>query len=89
MKKFMVEFTDSVTGSMAGRDDGHPFRTNVTYKDKHKALTFFREKILENGKRYGWKPPKFFEMGVTEIDPDTCIREFESYEKTKNQGEGI
>lgn len=89
MKKYMVEFTASVTGSLAGRDDGQPYRTTLTQEDKFNALRIFKKKCDEKNNRYGWKPPKFYEMEVVELDPCGCLYELEQYEKTKNHGADI
>lgn len=89
MKKYMVEFTASVTGSMAGRDDGHPYRTSVTGTDRIGMIKLFKEKLDEKSRRYGWQAPKIFELEVTELVGDPLLVELEEYEKTKNHGEGI
>ena len=89
MKQYRVEYTDSVTGSMAGRDDGHPFRTSAQGADKFKMFKLYREKLDEKGKRYGWKEPKLFEVEMVELDGASAVKFVEEYEETKNLGEGI
>ena len=89
MKQYSVEFTASVTGSMAGRDDGQPYRSRKVGVNRITMLQFYKEKLDEKGKRYGWKPPKFSELYVTNIPKMIALAELEEYNKTKNNGEGI
>ena len=89
MKKYMVEYTASVTGSMAGRDDGQPYRTTKQGTDLITMLQFFRKVFNEGGKRYGWKPPAFFEMDVLELDTKWCLGELKEFEKHKDDGADI
>jgi hypothetical protein len=89
MKRYMVEYTASVTGSMAGRDDGQPYRTNAQGADKYQMFKLYKEKLEEEGKRYGWQEPVLFELDVTELAGADALDFIEQFEKTKNQGEGI
>lgn len=89
MKKYMVEFTASVTGSMAGRDDGQPYRTNKQGTDKIEMTRFYEKCMNEQGRRYGWAEPKLFEIEVTELDGGEALLELDEYEKTKDYGSGI
>lgn len=89
MKKYQVEYTASVTGSMAGRDDGQPYRTTKQGFDKIAMFRFYRDKLNEEGKRYGWQEPALFEMEINELDPAGALAYIEAFEKTQNNGEGI
>lgn len=88
MKKYMVEYTASVTGSMAGRDDGQPYRTTRHGEDKIGMMKFFKECMAGN-KRYGWKAPIFFEMDVVECNPDKVLADLAEHELVKHFGGGI
>ena len=89
MTKYQVEFTASVTGSMAGRDDGQPYRTNKTITDRIEAFRFYDKCMSEQGKRYGWEAPKLFKMVVIELDGGEALLELDEYEENKNAGAGI
>jgi hypothetical protein len=89
MKKYMVEYTASVTGSMAGRDDGQPYRTKTVGTDRYAMFKLYEEKLDEKGKRYGWEEPVIYEMDVYELAGGEVLLELDNYEKTKNFGEGI
>lgn len=89
MKQYSVEFTASVTGSLAGRDDGQPYRTRQIGADKYHMFKFYKEKLEEEGKRYGWQEPVLCELDVTELSGIDALNYVEAFEKTKNQGAGI
>ena len=87
--KYMVVYTDSVRGSLGGRDDGQPVRRQVVLGDKIEAYRFFKEKLDEEGNRYGWERPTISTMQVYELDEEAVVDYLDRYEKTKNFGEGI
>ena len=89
MIKYVVEYTASVTGSMAGRDDGQPYRTTKTGTDRITMLQIFKKCVGEGGKRYGREKPYFFESVMTEVPTLDCLDELEEFESTKNDGGGI
>ena len=86
MKKYMVTYTDSITG---GRDANQPYRANKQGTDKIEMFRFYEKCMNEQGKRYGWEEPILFEMDVTELDGGEALLELDEYEKTKNCGIGI
>jgi hypothetical protein len=89
MRQYSVEFTASVTGSMAGRDDGQPYRTRKIGADKYHMFKFYQEKLAEEGKRYGWQEPVLCELDVTELSGAEALVYIEAFEKTRNIGAGI
>ncbi|NIQ05443.1 MAG: hypothetical protein GWO20_06860 [Candidatus Korarchaeota archaeon] len=87
--KYMIEYTETVKGSMAGRDDGYPYRTTKIIKDKIEAFRFFKEKMDEKGKRYGWERPRISGLQVNPMDEDAVLSYINLFEKTKDYGKGI
>lgn len=87
---YRVRYTASVTGSLGGRDDGHPTPATREGSNYIEMAQFFKEKMDEKGKRYGWEKPTFRIVQVGDpLNDEAILKDLEDYEKIKNEGEGI
>lgn len=85
--KYCIEYSGVTSGTMMGRDDGHPCRKTMIVNDYISAGEKLKQIIESTRKPYGYKPPVVWALEPEDVA--YLIESYELFEKTKNRGADI